>query len=73
MAPTLAFACPACGGDRVPRFVHSLSADSELLDRSAAQLGLPAWDIVWARRGEQVLGIELAADRPAWAAAAPTT
>jgi adenylyltransferase/sulfurtransferase len=58
--------CPACGAEAVPDFFHSLAADSDRLDRSPRQLGLPAWEIVWARRGEEVLGIELAADRPAW-------
>jgi adenylyltransferase/sulfurtransferase len=55
--------CEACGAECAPRFLHSLGADSGLLDLTAGQLGLPAWDVLWARRGEATLGIELAADR----------
>ena len=29
------------------------------------QLGLPAWDIVWARRGDETLGIEIRGDAAA--------
>jgi molybdopterin/thiamine biosynthesis adenylyltransferase len=57
--------CPACGGECVPHFVHSLGANSPLLDMTAGELGLPKWDILWARRGEQAVGIELTGDRPA--------
>ncbi len=56
--------CPACGGACAPRFVHSLPAGSPMLERTARELGLPAWDILYARHGEQVLGFELAADSP---------
>jgi molybdopterin/thiamine biosynthesis adenylyltransferase len=54
--------CPSCGGDRTPRFLHSLDNDGGL-DRTPTQIGLPAWDIVWARRGGDSVGIELAGDR----------
>ncbi len=58
--------CRACGSECVPEFLHSLGRGAEELDKTVAELGLPGWDVVWARRGDQVLGIELAADRPAW-------
>lgn len=57
--------CPSCGADCIPRFIHSLSRGSEHLRRTPRQLGLPAWEIVWARHGEQFQGFELAADAPA--------
>jgi adenylyltransferase/sulfurtransferase len=57
--------CPACGADCVPRFIHSFSRGSEHLAATPRQLGLPAWEIVWARRGERFQGFELAADAPA--------
>jgi adenylyltransferase/sulfurtransferase len=57
-------ACPACGQDRTPRFLHSLGPAGPL-DRTPRDLGLPAWDILWARRGERSIGIELTGDRPA--------
>lgn len=56
--------CP-CGAECVPELLHSLGPGAELLDRTARQLGLPAWDVIWARHGEDVLGVELAADGPA--------
>src|SRR5262249_33343192 len=55
--------CP-CGAERYPQFFHSVEAGAPLLDKTVGQLGLPAWDILWARRGNKYLGIELAGDRP---------
>ncbi len=55
-------ACPACGADCVPHFLHALAPGSPHLERSAGELGLPPWDIVWARRGDRLHGFELAAD-----------
>jgi len=57
--------CEGCGGEMAPSFVHSLGARSPLLDTTAGGIGLPAWDILWARRGPDAIGIELAGDRPA--------
>lgn len=56
--------CQKCGTECVPQAAHGFSADSPWLDKTVGQFGLPPWDTVWARRGEQMLGIELAADRP---------
>ena len=56
--------CEACGGEYVPRFLHSLDGDSALLDMSIGDLGLPAWDIVWPRKGDKAVGVEFSADRP---------
>ena len=53
--------CRACGGECLPDFAHSI-AEASLLTRSPRELGLPPWDILWARRGERVIGIELAGD-----------
>jgi adenylyltransferase/sulfurtransferase len=55
-------ACLRCGGDATPHFLHSLAAGSPFLARSARALGLPRWDIVWARRGDRFHGFELAED-----------
>jgi hypothetical protein len=57
--------CTECGKEGVPRFLHSISEDGPLLDLTVDQLGLPAWDVVWLRRDEDVLGVELAAGSPA--------
>lgn len=56
--------CPGCGAENVPAFLHSIPASSPLLARTPAQLGLPRWDILWARHGDASLGLEFSADRP---------
>ena len=55
--------CP-CGAESAASFLHSLSEKSAALDRTVRDAGLPAWEIVWARRGDRVLGLELAGDNP---------
>ena len=57
--------CDVCGADSAPEFLHSIARGSTHLDRTPRELGLPAWDIVWARYGDRFLGLELAADAPA--------
>jgi hypothetical protein len=57
--------CARCGGECVPRYFHSLGAASPLLKLTPRQLGLPRWDIVWARSGERMMGVEMAGDRDA--------
>jgi molybdopterin/thiamine biosynthesis adenylyltransferase len=53
--------CESCGGDSTPRFFHSIGPGR--LARTPRELGLPRWDIVWARRGERFHGFELAGDQ----------
>lgn len=53
--------CGECGEDSAPEFRHSVNRDGDL-QRTARQLGLPEWEIVWARRGDRYCGLELAAD-----------
>ncbi|MDP6547013.1 MAG: ThiF family adenylyltransferase [Phycisphaerae bacterium] len=55
--------CESCGGEYIPQFLHSLDGESVLLDMSIGDLGLPAWDIVWVRRGAEAVGVEFSADR----------
>ncbi len=56
--------CAKCGQETVPVPFHSLAPGSDLLDRSPGSLGLPAWDIVWARFGDSCLGLEISGDCP---------
>jgi adenylyltransferase/sulfurtransferase len=56
--------CPDCGTESAPSFVQSIPAASPWLEKSARQLGLPEWEIVWARRGQEILGLEIAGDNP---------
>ncbi len=52
--------CPACRGELAPRLVHSFTREPPWPEMTVRELGLPEWDIVWARWGEDALGIELA-------------
>ena len=56
--------CPTCQTECVPAFIHSIPAESGLLQKTVRQLGLPSWDILWARRGNECLGVEMAGDNP---------
>lgn len=56
--------CSACGAESAPVFVHSIAANAGLLEKSPSEIGLPDWDILWARRGEKALGFELSGDNP---------
>jgi len=55
-------ACSTCGAERSLKFLHSILLGSALLKLTARQLGLPAWDVLWARRGDRQLAMELAGD-----------
>ncbi|QIF02701.1 ThiF family adenylyltransferase [Roseimicrobium sp. ORNL1] len=54
--------CSSCGAECSPRVVHSLTPAHPAMQRSARELGLPERDVLWARRGERQLGMELAAE-----------
>jgi adenylyltransferase/sulfurtransferase len=56
--------CASCGKEAAPEFFHSITAQSGLLEKSASQIGLPAWDILWARNGTDMIGLEIAGDKP---------
>ena len=56
--------CSKCRTESAPEFFHSIGPGSDLLEKTAAEIGLPAWEIVWARRGMESVGIELAGDNP---------
>ncbi|HEX9048526.1 MAG TPA: ThiF family adenylyltransferase [Verrucomicrobiae bacterium] len=56
--------CGKCGAEAAPSFLHSVGPAAGALERTAAQVGLPAWDIVWARRGGTAIGFELSGDNP---------
>lgn len=57
-----ALRCAQCGAEAAPDFIHSVASDSPLLDRTPADLGLPRWEIVWARFRDAAIGWELAGD-----------
>ncbi|MFW6108275.1 MAG: hypothetical protein ACOC8D_00530, partial [bacterium] len=57
--------CPRCGEPSVPQLVHSVAGDETFLDRTPAQIGLPPYDIVVARREMQAVGYLMAGDAEA--------
>ncbi len=55
--------CQSCNAERTPSLLHRIGPDdTELLSMTPLSVGLPRWDIVWARHGTEYLGIELAGD-----------
>lgn len=56
--------CGDCSSECLPIFFHTVGAESHLLGLSSRQIGLPSWDIVWGRREDQYLGIEITGDSP---------
>lgn len=55
--------CPTCDGQRAPMLYHTLDDACPALDVPLAELGVPAWDVVSARAGEQQRWYEFGADR----------
>lgn len=56
--------CPSCKIECTPHFIHSLAPGDELLQKRVRDIGLPSWEIVWARSGLNTVGLELAGDNP---------
>jgi len=56
--------CRMCSSELAPKFFHSITASSLLFDKTVGEIGLPAWEIVWGRKGAESLGIEMAGDSP---------
>ncbi|MEY2409055.1 MAG: molybdopterin-synthase adenylyltransferase [Verrucomicrobiota bacterium] len=56
--------CSGCGIEAAPKFLNSIASGNPLLAKTARELGLPAWEILWARYGGQSIGLELAGDNP---------
>lgn len=57
--------CPGCGTMRRAETVHTAEGGEPWLGRSLRKLGLPAFEIVTARCGFNLIGFELTADRKA--------
>ncbi len=58
--------CPVCGGDRIPKFYHTISVnDRDLLDVTLGSLGVPAWEILTGRSRANQRFYEFRGDRTA--------
>lgn len=57
--------CPRCRAHRTPVMFHTIDGREDFLDRSLAEIGIPAWDILGARVGMKQRFYEFAGDRAA--------
>jgi len=55
--------CPQCGGPRTPNIYHTLGSHSPLLAQTLGELGVPLWDVIVGRAGDQRWAYEFAGDR----------
>lgn len=55
--------CPSCQARRIPKLFHRVDGREDFLDRTLAEVGLPAWDVVVGVAGKERQGYELAGDR----------
>ena len=56
--------CPGCGAECAPHAVHSLTPERIVPMQTLGDLGLPRFDIVFARHGDRSIGIEMTTDAP---------
>jgi adenylyltransferase/sulfurtransferase len=54
--------CPRCGAPCTPNMYHTIGADSPL-DKTLLELGVPPWDILAGRSGDEQRFYEFAGDR----------
>jgi molybdopterin/thiamine biosynthesis adenylyltransferase len=54
--------CPKCGKPCTPNMYHTIGDDSPL-DKTLLELGVPLWDILGGRRGDEQKFYEFSADR----------
>lgn len=55
--------CGECGEHRTPNVYHTIGDNTELLDRTLSELGVPLWDVLGGRAGLQQAFFEFAGDR----------
>jgi adenylyltransferase/sulfurtransferase len=54
--------CPICRGERDPRLLHSIHGDEPFQDKTFADIGIPPFDIIVARRQMEQIFMEFDAD-----------
>ena len=54
--------CPRCGRQREVNTIFTIRGDESFLDRKFSEIGVPPFDIVWARNGGHLLGFEFSGD-----------
>ena len=56
--------CPKCEKDREVKTFYMVRRDASFMDKTFAQIGVPKFDIVWARNQATLVGFEFASDAP---------
>ena len=54
--------CPICGRRREVVTAFTIDGSQDFLDRTFAEIGVPPFDIVWARNGGTLIGYEFSGD-----------
>ncbi len=54
--------CSKCGKKREVETIFTIYGNEDFCDRTFAELGVPPFDIVWARNGEHLIGFEFTGD-----------
>jgi hypothetical protein len=56
--------CPKCGEHREVQTFYTIQEGVSFADKTFAQIGVPKFDIVWARSREKFIGFEFTGDAP---------
>lgn len=56
--------CPKCGKKREVNTIFTIRGNESFCGRTFAEIGIPPFDIVWARNGGHLVGFEFAGDAP---------
>jgi molybdopterin/thiamine biosynthesis adenylyltransferase len=55
--------CPRCGAPRTPAMFHSVDGrDSDLLEKTLGEIGIPPWDVLYGRAGMEQRFYEIEGD-----------
>ena len=54
--------CPQCSAKREVKTIFTISGTESFLDKTFAEIGVPPFDIIWARNAEHLYGFEFAGD-----------
>ena len=56
--------CPHCGEERNPALLHGVFGAEPFLDRTFFEIGIPPFDIIVARMGQEQIYLEFDQDAP---------
>lgn len=54
--------CPSCKNETSPLFLHSITSEGDFMSKSIEEIGLPESEIVFARRDDRILGLQISGD-----------